>query len=138
MLFWQMYSSNSRFVSPAASVSHYMLYGRPLGPHKQQDAVAILQDLLSRFHWDQEVLSFFTGTLQHTITADDFEKTMVEQMVTLDLEVAGYASLTESFQTLVRPESLVGDNQYLRPRVDHGNEMFFSCSVGRCQPMTSV
>jgi ubiquitin C-terminal hydrolase len=80
MLFWHMDSSNSRFVSPAAFISHSMLYDRPLDPHEQQDAVEILQDLLSRFHWDQEVLSLFAGTLQQTITADDFETTIVEQI----------------------------------------------------------
>jgi hypothetical protein len=111
-----MYSSNSRFVPPAAFVSHYMLYGFPLDPHEQHDAVEILQDLLSRFNWDQEVLSLFAGTLQHTITGDDFEKTIVEQIVTLDLEVAGHASLAESFQTLVRPESLVGDRRRTKLR----------------------
>jgi hypothetical protein len=113
-LFWLIHSSNSRFVSPAAFVSHYLLHGRPLNPHEQQDAVEILQDLLSRFDSDQEVSLLFSGTLQNTITGGGIEKTVVEQILTLDLEVAEHASLTDSFRTLVRPESLVGANQYRR------------------------
>jgi hypothetical protein len=39
----------------------------------------------------------FSGILQSTITAGRFEKTVVEQVVTVDLEVAEHTSLTDSF-----------------------------------------
>jgi hypothetical protein len=102
--FLVIYRSNSCFLSPTAFVSHYVLHGCPLDCQEQQDAVEVL---LSCSDSDQEVLFLFSPTLQNTITVDDFEKTMVEQIVTLDLEVAEHASLIESFWTLVGDDGAI-------------------------------
>jgi ubiquitin C-terminal hydrolase len=39
---------------------------------------------------------------------------VVEQVVTVDLEIAEHMSLTDSFRTLLLPESLLSENQYRR------------------------
>jgi ubiquitin C-terminal hydrolase len=112
VLFWLMLESNSRFVSTENFVAQYFLYGVALNCHQQQDAVEILQDLLCRFENTELVPSLFAGTLRHTIHGESSQRSVVENFITLDLEVDHQNSLTDSFDFLVRTEALIGGDKY--------------------------
>jgi hypothetical protein len=86
-LFLLLSESIAKFVSTEKFVDHYSLYGNPLNRHKQQDAIEILQDLLSRFDGNPIVDALFAGTMQQNILADDVNESSVDKFTTLDLEI---------------------------------------------------
>lgn len=89
--------------------------GELINPREQQDAVEFLQMILERL--DERVkglTSMFQGQIIHTLVGRkvQYSNTLVENFLTLSLEVKNHQNIQESLKTFLVPDHFEGSNGY--------------------------